>query len=124
MPQGKPVKKILHKDRLERYLTVFNAWKKKYTGIKSKYSIRNKMITGAWNKQVEGMSDSDLDDMARDIRKAVYAACNSEWHKESNFKWITPELFLRQDKLDYWVNAYITDHHKPDTKPFKKQRFA
>ena len=109
---------------MEKYLTVFNEWKAKWTGINSKYSIRNEMIKRAWNKAVDGMSDEDINSMAKDIRRAMYAACNSEWHKESKFKWITPELFLRADKLEYWVNQYITEHHKPNTKPFQKKRYV
>lgn len=124
MIKGRKVSKVLHEDRLCRYLDVFNQWKLKYTGIKSKYSIKNEIIKRAWNRQVEGMSGDDIDDMAKSIRKAVYAACMSDWHKESKFRWITPELFLRQDKIDYWENEYITHHHKPDSKPFQRKRYV
>ena len=115
---------IIHRDRLEKYLIVFNELKFKYTGIESRCSIRNKKITQAWEKAVNGMSDSDIDSMAKDIVKAIYAACHSEWHKENKFKWITPEIFLRADKLEYWTNDYISNHHVNIAKPFVKNRYV
>ena len=117
-------KNIKHKDRLTRYLEVFNVIKLKYTGIRSKYTVRNKEIVSAWNKCVTGMKDPDIDELAKDIVKAIYASVHSDWHKETKYKYITPQFFLRDNKREYWLNEYITNHHKPDTKPFNKQRFV
>jgi hypothetical protein len=117
-------KKIEYKDRLIKYLEVFNAMKYKYTGISSRFSIKNKLIVSAWNKQVKGVSPDDLNEMARDIVKAIYAACHSEWHKENKYKYITPQFFLRQDKMEFWLNEYISNHHARISRQSNKQRFV
>lgn len=35
-----------------------------------------------------------------EIERAVIAACNTQWHKDSKFHHLTPEFFTRADKLD------------------------
>jgi len=116
--------KIIYEDRFKRYLIVFNELKLKYTGINSRCSPKNKKTISAWNKAVDGLDEKELNSLAKDIVKAIYAACHSEWHRESKFKWITPELFLRADKLDFWVDSYTSDHHINKPKPFKRDRYV
>lgn len=116
--------KIIYEDRFNKYLIVFNKLKLKYTGINSRCSPKNKKTISAWNKATDGLDNSELDNLAKDIVKAIYSACHSDWHRESKFKWITPELFLRADKLDFWVNSYISEHYVKKSKPFKKDRFV
>lgn len=118
------IKNILFKERLERYLTVFNEWKLKWTGIQSRYTIKNQEILRAWNDTVRGMSDKELDDLAISIKKAMYSACESSWHKESNYKWITPHFFLREDKLQHWLAEYQANFHVRKHNPFKKNRYV
>ena len=44
-----------------------------------------------------------------DILKAITNAVNSDYHKENNFKYLTPEFFSRADKL----NLYSSINNKP-----------
>ena len=44
-----------------------------------------------------------------DILKAITNAINSDYHKENNFKFLTPEFFSRADKL----NLYSSINNKP-----------
>ena len=118
------IKNILFKERLEGYLSVFNQWKLKWTGIKSRYTIRNQDILKAWNESVEGMSSDDIDHMAVSIKKAMYAACESDWHKESNYRWITPHFFLREDKREHWLGEYTANIHIKKHKPFNRERYV
>ena len=115
---------IMYKERLEKYLVVFNELKLKYTGINSRYSINNKKIVTAWNKAVDGLKSDELDMMAMDIVKGLEASCKSDWHKENKWVWITPELLLRADKREFWVNNYISNHHVNKSTPFKKNRYV
>lgn len=40
------------------------------------------------------------------IKKAILKAYSDEYHKKNNFKYLTPEYFLRNDdNLDKWLNA-------------------
>jgi len=42
-----------------------------------------------------------------DLKKAVTNACSDAHHIESNFKYITPEFMLREEKIEYWLNASV-----------------
>ena len=44
-----------------------------------------------------------------DILNAIINAVNSDYHKENNFKYLTPEFFSRADKL----NLYSSINNKP-----------
>lgn len=40
----------------------------------------------------------------RDIIKALKNAMTDQYHVDNNFKYLTPEFILRQDKLEYFLN--------------------
>ncbi len=118
------ITKILFKDRLEKYLSVFNEWKLKWTGVNSRYTTNNQTILSAWNNAVVGMSDEDLNTLAISIKKAMYSACESDWHKTTKYKWITPQFFLREDKREFWLTEYQVNYNVKKQKPFKPNRYV
>ena len=53
---------------------------------------------------------------SKDIANAIENAVNSDYHKENNFKYLTPEFFSRADKL----NLYSSINNKPKENNVKK----
>ena len=110
---------IIFEERFEKYIEVFNSLKKKYTGINSSFTPKNKTLQKAWNQCVDGLSETELDDLAKDIVKAMYGAIKSDWHKDSKYRFIQPELFLRADKREWWLSIYQSEHYVKKSTPFK-----
>ena len=50
---------------------------------------------------------------SKDFDKAIKAALADNYHKESNYKYLTPEYITRADQLNKWVNIAPADHGKP-----------
>ena len=118
-PSKKTKNKIVRQDLLERYLAMFNGLKEKFVNQRSSVTIKNKKVVEAWNKFMDGVSKEDLINIyIPDIRKAIEAACKSEWHKDSKYRSITPEFFLRADKREWWVDVYNSEHSAPIKKKY------
>lgn len=52
----------------------------------------------------------------KDFAKAVRTAYADEFHRKNNFKYLTPEFFTREDKLEKWLNT--------EAKPLSKKQQA
>lgn len=110
---------IVRQDFLERYLVMFNGLKEKFVNQRSSVTINNKKVVLAWNKFIEDVSEEDLINIyIPDIKKAIEAACKSAWHKDSKYRSITPEFFLRADKREWWVDVYNSEHSTPVKKQY------
>ena len=70
------------------------------------------------NKQVQGKYLARLKEgySKQDILDAVSNAVNSDYHKENNFKYLTPEFFSRAVTLDKYSNV----NNKPKENNVKK----
>tara|TARA_R110002012_G_scaffold302717_1_gene504089 strand:+ start:422 stop:1183 length:762 start_codon:yes stop_codon:yes gene_type:complete len=108
--------KVVRLDLLERYLVMFNTIKQKEVGRKSCITSSNKKVIEAWNKY---MSETNEDDLVSNkiplIRKAIQAACRDDYHKKFKHKYITPQFFLRVDKIESWADIYESEHAKSPT---------
>ena len=51
-----------------------------------------------------------------DILKAIKNAVNSDYHKENDFKYLTPEFFSRADKLNMYSSVNKTPEQRSTTK--------
>lgn len=47
-----------------------------------------------------------------EFKQAIENAKNDEYHKENNFKHLTPAFFCREGMLDKWFNAVNKDKEK------------
>lgn len=108
--------KVVRLDLLERYLVMFNTIKQKEVGRKSCITSSNKKVIEAWNKY---MSETNEDDLVSNkiplIRKAIQAACRDDYHKKFKHKYITPQFFLRVDKIESWADIYESEHAESPT---------
>jgi len=117
--KSKKKNEAVRQDLLERYLKMFNGLKEKFVNQRSSVTIKNKKVVLAWNKFIEDVSEEDLINIyIPDIRKAIEAACKSDWHKDSKYRSITPEFFLRADKREWWVDVYNSEHSAPVKKQY------
>lgn len=116
---NKRKQKIVRQDLLERYLAMFNGLKEKFVNQRSSVTIKNKKVVEDWNKFIEEVHEDDLiNTHIPDIKKAIEAACKSEWHKNSKYRSITPSFFLRADKREWWLDVYNSEHSTPIKKQY------
>ena len=73
------------------------------------------------NKEVRAKYKARLKDGYKkdDIFTAIKNACNSDYHKDNNFKYLTPEFFSRANTLDKYV-----DEGKPKSKKMLPNPYA
>lgn len=56
---------------------------------------------------------------SKDIANAIENAVNSDYHKENNFRYLTPEFFSRAETLDKYSNVNKSEIKKEPTKKIR-----
>jgi uncharacterized phage protein (TIGR02220 family) len=84
--------------------------KNKQTSVCAVFLSRFNETTGKNHRKLPAKAERQLRARLKDysmdeIIKATDNASNSEHHRTTNMKHLTPELITRDDKLDYWLNA-------------------
>lgn len=68
------------------------------------------------NEKIKSSLKARLKDYSKDeIKKAIVNAHNDTYHKETNYKYLTPEFILRPDKLDRFLN--VSEKQSNDERP-------
>lgn len=73
------------------------------------------------NKKLKGKYYARLKDgyTSKDIANAIENAVNSDYHKETNFTYLTPEFFSRYETLDKYSNVNKSEIKKEPTKKIR-----
>ena len=73
------------------------------------------------NKTVKGKYLARLKDgySKQDILDAISNSIKSDYHKENNFKYLTPEFFSRSETLDKYSNVNNSEFKKEPTKKIR-----
>jgi len=79
--------------------------------INNRYGRKFKVFTSLNSKMNARLKEGYTLD---DIKDAVDNAYMDEYHKSVNYKYLSPEFFMRPDKIDRWANA---DNKVAGTRP-------
>lgn len=89
---NKEVKKLRSKEVYsELLLFINNTLNKKYRGDKKSEAAMNARIRDGYTMD--------------DFKKAILAAREDQYHRETKYKYVTPEFITRPDKLEKFLNA-------------------
>lgn len=93
-------KAVTFEDKYKAFIALFNRIAEKTSGVKRRFRGDNKTKRQFRARLKEGYTSDDF-------RRAVYAMYRDGWHNESAFKWATPELITRPEKLEMFVNKQL-----------------
>lgn len=95
-------------ERARNFVNYFNEIRKNTTGLKGKFQLTNK-VERMFRDRVKKFKPGK-------IAMAVINAHKDPYHVENNFKYITPEFILREDKLEKFANMVFDDNRTISSK--------
>lgn len=100
--------------RCDKFLKAFNSKKEKYSGAVGRFR-RTESVIKSFKARIK-----DYD--PRDILKAIDKAFSHQYHKETNFQYVTPEYILREKILERYIN--ISDIQVSSNQPVYTEKSA